>query len=177
MAPLRTPIALLLGVGCAAVLVLVVVHPRAAPPPLPGGVVEVVRAAEHPSSSSAVGVVERWQRARASAYLRGDVVALRRLYTAGSPAGRRDVAVLRAYADRGLAVRLTTATARVTVLVDRPRRVVVREVARVVARARRGSSERLLPSGPWEVRRLELRRVGGLWRLSSASPASPRGQP
>jgi hypothetical protein len=50
-------------------------------------------------------VLSTWDGLRAAAYASGDVGALRALYAAGSVTGRRDVAMLRAYADRGLVVR------------------------------------------------------------------------
>jgi hypothetical protein len=50
-------------------------------------------------------VLSRWDEQRAAAYASGDAVALRALYAPGSGTGRRDAAVLRAYADRGLVVR------------------------------------------------------------------------
>lgn len=52
----------------------------------------------------ALRVLDRWDRARATAYARGDVARLRHLYAAGSPAGAADARVLEAYAERGLVV-------------------------------------------------------------------------
>jgi hypothetical protein len=53
----------------------------------------------------ALDVLASWDRWRAAAYSSGDVAALRRLYVRGSTVGRDDVRMLRAYVDRGLAVR------------------------------------------------------------------------
>jgi hypothetical protein len=50
-------------------------------------------------------ILSAWDRRRSAAYASSDVAALRALYAPGSGAGRRDAAVLRAYADRGLVVR------------------------------------------------------------------------
>jgi hypothetical protein len=50
-------------------------------------------------------VLSTWDGLRAAAYASGDVAALRAIYVPGSVTGRRDVAILRAYAARGLAVR------------------------------------------------------------------------
>jgi len=63
--------------------------PAAAPAPVPAG----------------LRVLSHWDGLRAAAYASGDVAALRALYASGSETGRRDAAVLRAYADRGLVVR------------------------------------------------------------------------
>jgi hypothetical protein len=51
-----------------------------------------------------LGVLDRWDRARAAAYAHGDAARLRRLYAAGSGTGAADVQVLRRYAARGLVV-------------------------------------------------------------------------
>ena len=53
----------------------------------------------------ALGVLHRWDSARASAYAAGDPERLRHLYTAGSRAGAADVQLLERYAARGLVVR------------------------------------------------------------------------
>jgi hypothetical protein len=148
-------------------------------PPHPSHPPRLSPAASRPEAASlrAVRVLERWQEARSRAYADADVGALRRLHVTGSPAGRRDVAVLRAYAARGVALHLTTRSSRVAVLVSRPRLVVVRVRSLVQAEARHHGEERVLPSQGWAWRRLELRLVDGAWRLSSATPGSPRGQP
>lgn len=147
--------------------------PGASEPPRPAP------AASTPESASlrAVRVVERWQEARSRAYAVGDEGALRRLFVTGSSAGRRDVAILRAYAARGVRLRLTTRTSQVAVLASRPRLVVVRVHSLVRAVARHHGRDRALPSQGWAWRRLELRLLDGVWRLSSATPGSPRGQP
>jgi hypothetical protein len=53
----------------------------------------------------AARVLRAWDHRRARAWARGDVAGLRALYAPGSRAGRRDAAMLRAWQQRGLAVR------------------------------------------------------------------------
>ena len=50
-------------------------------------------------------MLRRWDDRRARAWVRGDVVQLRALYRPGSEAGRRDVALMEMYAERGWSVR------------------------------------------------------------------------
>jgi hypothetical protein len=49
-------------------------------------------------------VLHEWDDRRAAAWATGDAGDLRSLYVAGSPAGRADVAMLRAWHDRGLRI-------------------------------------------------------------------------
>ena len=65
--------------------------------------VEEVR--ERRATVAALGVLRRWDGRRAQAWTRGDPSLLRPLYTAASRAGRRDVALLEQYAERGWSVR------------------------------------------------------------------------
>ena len=58
-----------------------------------------------PARSPALDVLHGWDHARSHAWATGDVAALRRLYVAGSAAGRADVRLLRRYQARGLVVR------------------------------------------------------------------------
>jgi hypothetical protein len=124
----------------------------------------------------AVRVLEEWQEARSRAYSVGGVGALRRLHAPGSEAGRRDVAVLRAWASRGLGLDLVTETGAVSVLVARPRLVVLRQRARVRAVAEVAGERRRLPAGGWSWRRVTLRQLDGRWVLSSAT-REPGGTP
>jgi hypothetical protein len=62
----------------------------------------VALAPGHPSGASAV--LHDWDDRRAAAWSAGDVGALRSLYVARSPAGRADVAMLRAWRDRDLRI-------------------------------------------------------------------------
>jgi hypothetical protein len=127
----------------------------------------------------AAQVLEEWQEARARAYATGDVAALRALHVPGSQAGRRDVAVLRAYAARGVRLDLTARRDRLAVLVVRPRVLVLRERARLQVVARHAGRERMLPTDEPQWRRVVLRLLGGRWRLSSATETSgtPREPP
>jgi hypothetical protein len=55
-----------------------------------------------PAGASAV--LHAWDDHRAEAWAAGDAAALRSLYAPGSPAGRADVAMLRAWRNRGLRI-------------------------------------------------------------------------
>ncbi|WP_435769535.1 hypothetical protein [Nocardioides sp. SYSU DS0651] len=119
-----------------------------------------------------LAVLRDWDRARARAWAAGDPDALRRLYVPGSAAGERDVAMLRAWRERGLrverltmqvlAVELRSRTARRLVLV------VTDRVADALAVATRGRAARRLPRDAPTTRRLEFHRVGPRWLLASA---------
>jgi hypothetical protein len=143
--------------------------PVAAPEPAP------TEPAPSGPAVRAAQVLEEWQEARARAYATGDVAALRALHVPGSQAGRRDVAVLQAYAARGVRLDLTARSDRVAVLVARPRVLVLRERARLQAVARHAGRERVLPVHEPQWRRIVLRLLGGRWRLSSAT--EPTGCP
>src|SRR5690349_3826701 len=69
-----------------------------------GTVGEPVGASDAPVEPRALSVLHAWDERRAAAYSRGDVAALRRLYTGGSTAAARDASVLRRYVARGLRV-------------------------------------------------------------------------
>jgi hypothetical protein len=78
-------------------------------------------------------VLSGWDRRRAAAYSRGDVGALRSLYLPGSGAGVADMAVLRAWLQRGLRVEgLRTQVLARRVLVSGSHRLVLRVTDRVV---------------------------------------------
>ena len=118
-----------------------------------------------PSAPSALVALHRWDRARSAAWAAGDVPALRRLYTPGSPAGRADVRLLRRYLARGLRVEgLATQVFSARVVVARPawvRLVVVDRLAGGVARGHGGRVA--LPRDRADQRTITLRRVAGRW--------------
>lgn len=155
-----------------------------APAPRLGGAAGVAQDADdaddaatvHPSPSDrpperqdavsfARAVLRRWDAARASAWRAGDTDALAALYTPGSVAGRRDVAMLRRWNGRG--VRVTGMTVQVLalrVLRRDEQRLVLRVTDRLVgARAGRVTLPRDQPT----TRRVELRRSQGTWRVAS----------
>jgi hypothetical protein len=121
-----------------------------------------------PAGPPAVAVLHQWDRARAAAWASGDVSALRALYTADSPAGRADVALLTRYLDRGLRVRgLTTQVFSVTVLANGPGLVRLRVVDRLaggVACARDRCAP--LPRDHADRRTITLRRGHGRWLVA-----------
>lgn len=130
-----------------------------------------------PAEAGAVGVLHEWDRRRSAAWASGDGAALRRLYVAGSTAGERDLALLRAYADRGARVpRLQMQLLRAAVLVERPERLVLRVTERLASTVVELAGRTVpLPRDEAQTRVVELRRttVGGReqWRMASVRPA------
>ncbi|MBU2697535.1 hypothetical protein [Pimelobacter sp. 30-1] len=136
--------------------------------------------------SPAVGslaVLRAWDRARSRAWARGDPRALARLYVPGSAAGRRDLAMLRAWTGRGLRVEgMTTQVLAVRLRAWTPRRLVLVVTDRLDGGfavppsgvGTTGPARRALPRDGPSTSRLVFRRVAGRWLLSSAQPrASP----
>ena len=115
-------------------------------------------------------VLRDWDRDRAAAWRAGDTGALRSLYTEGSEAGARDVAMLRRWCDRGLRVRgMTMQVLDVRLRSRAPRRfvlVVTDRLAGPVAVDRSGRTWPLPRDGA-STRRLDFLRTAGRWRLRS----------
>ncbi|WP_148615114.1 hypothetical protein [Nocardioides rubriscoriae] len=174
----RVLLSVLAGALCGVVVtcgVLVVRSPDAAPPapsarPADGRATPVAT----PPAARARQVLRHWDAERARAWTSGDVRALAGLYTPGSVAGRRDAAMLRAWAGRGLRVTgLTTQVLRLQVLLDRPRRLVLVVTDRV---AHVSAGDLVLPHDRPSTRRIVLARSPvGRWRVASVSP-EPRGR-
>lgn len=119
-----------------------------------------------------LAVLHAWDRDRAAAWRDGDRRALRRLYVPGSRAGRVDVAMLAAWARRGLRVRgmqMQVASAEVRRADDD--RIVVLVTDRLTGGlAVDGSGETLaLPRDDWSRRRVVLVRTGERWRVSAVT--------
>ena len=116
-----------------------------------------------------LAVLHRWDERRALAWASTDERALRSLYLPGSAAAQSDVSLLRAYTARGLVVRrMVTQVFGVVVLRRDPDRLVLRVRDRVAGGiVVDHGREVALPSTRPVVRRLELRLVGGAWRLVS----------
>jgi hypothetical protein len=108
-------------------------------------------------------VLRTWDAARAAAWRRGDTGALAALYTPGSAAGERDVAMLRAWNQRGRRVTaMTTQVLDVRVLEREPGRLVLRVTDRLV---RVETGDVVLPTDRPSTHHLALRR----------DPGDPRG--
>lgn len=122
--------------------------------------------------SAARAVLRRWDAARAGAWASGDTAALAALYTPGSVAGARDVAMLAAWVERDVVVSaLTTQVLRLQVLLERPRRLVLVVTDRVASVQAVGAR---LPQDRPTTRRLELLRSdAGAWQVASVSPERP----
>ena len=129
---------------------------------LHGGVSPEVRAA---------AVLHAWDDQRAQAWASGDPAALRDLYTAGSPAGRADRAMLRSWHERGLRVtglRMQLLAVRVRRWSDG--RIVLVVTDRLAGGVSVGSGVRVpLPRDEPSTRRVVLRRVAGEWRVRRVS--------
>ncbi|MCL2541310.1 MAG: hypothetical protein FWE71_02485 [Nocardioidaceae bacterium] len=142
-------------------------------PPRPAAVLDA-RHVGAMQAVSALAVLRDWDRARASAWAHGDRAALRRLYAAGSTAGRHDVAMLDRWTRRGLRVRGMSMQVLGVRLRARTRHRVVLVVtdrlvgAYAVTRGRRVA----LPRDNASTRRLEFRRVDGRWLMASVRQAS-----
>jgi hypothetical protein len=125
-------------------------------------------------AARALDVLAAWDRSRAAAYSAGDVAALHALYVPGAPAGRRDVAVLRRYAARGLEVRglgLQRSAAEVVVATDR--RLAVEVVERLAAgRVVSGGAEVALPADRPERRVVRLVRGARGWQVAAVEPVA-----
>lgn len=122
---------------------------------------------------SPVAVLHGWDEQRADAWAAADVPALRALYAPGSVAGRRDVAMLRAWSARGLRVD----GLRTQLLdVDVRRRTPDRLVLAVTDRLAGGVAEPAglaLPRDRPSRHVVVLRVVEGEWRVSAVRPARP----
>jgi hypothetical protein len=129
-----------------------------------------------PSRSTVVptgpaAVLAGWDEQRSVAWAEGDVVALRRLYVAGSRTGAADVRLLRHYVARGLVVEgLTTQVLGLDVVERASSRLVLVVTDRVVGgRAVGSGAARIaLPADRASSRRVELVRRGGRWLVAEA---------
>lgn len=141
---------------------LALLSPALPSPALPGG------ADAGPAAVPALAVLHHWDAARATAWAAGDVLALRRLYTPRSAAGRADVRLLRRYLARGLRVQeMATQVFSARVLADRPhllRLVVVERLAGGVVG--RDGVQVPLPRDRADRHTITLRRVGGRWLVA-----------
>ncbi|MFW6869312.1 hypothetical protein ACOACQ_18125 [Nocardioides sp. CPCC 206347] len=126
--------------------------------------VSVVRAV------SSLAVLRDWDRARAAAWSSGDPDVLAGLYVAGSRAGATDVAMLRAWRERGLRVEGMSMQVLAVELRERSeRRLVLVVTDRLVgAVAVTSGGRQALPRDQASTRTLVFRRTGGRWLLASA---------
>jgi uncharacterized protein len=116
--------------------------------------------------------LREWDRRRAQAYARGDVAALRRLYSKNSQAGTSDVALLQAYQRRGLRVeRLRMQLLAVEVLDRHPGRWRLKVTDRVASAVAVGARSRVvLPRDVSSTRLITLRRTsGGTWKVAAVT--------
>lgn len=126
-----------------------------------------------PPTPEPLAVLHAWDQRRAAAWAAGDPGALRRLYTRGSTAGAADVAMLRAWRERGLrVVGMQMQLLSVAVRADTGDRLVLVVSDRLSSAVAVGPGvRRTLPRDAVSTRRLVLVRVAGEWRLAQARPA------
>lgn len=122
-----------------------------------------------PVEVSAAAVLRAWDDERAEAWARGDPARLMVLYTPGSVAGRRDRAMLRAWGARGLVVRgLRTQLLAVRELRHTWSTWTLQVTDRLAGGVAVGRGlRRPLPVDEATTRIVELRRLGGRWRVSA----------
>ena len=125
--------------------------------------------ASAPARSPVLDVLHGWDGARSRAWATGDVAALRRLYVAGSAAGRADIRLLRRYLARGLVVRrLRMQVFSVQVMQRADGILRFRVTDRVAGGVAVAGRQRLrLPVDRPTARTVVLRRVAGEWRVAS----------
>ncbi|MBB6629624.1 hypothetical protein H5V45_20060 [Nocardioides sp. KIGAM211] len=125
----------------------------------------------------ALEVLHAWDARRAAAWAAGDVGALRALYVPGARAGRRDVAMLRAWERRDVRVRgLRMQVLAVRVLARSGHRLVLLVTDRLAGgTAVRGSLRTPLPRDRATTRRIAFSASGGRWRVAAVGPAPPTG--
>jgi hypothetical protein len=138
-----------------------------AEPSAPAGVAVAGGRPDLAEESRPLAVLHDWDARRAAAWAAGDPRSLARLYTSRSGAGIADVALLQRYVDRGLRVRqMRMQVLASRVLVVRPRAITLEVVDRLAAATvDAGAAGRRLPVDAATTHRLELRLVGGRWRM------------
>jgi hypothetical protein len=135
-------------------------------PAEPTGAVETGRAAP-----PLVEVLRAWDAERADAWARSDSRRLASLYAPSSGAGRRDVAMLRAWSSRGLVVQgLRTQLLAVRELSRSRSTWTLRVTDRLVGGVAVGAGvRRPLPVDAATTRTVVLRRLDGVWRVASVT--------
>jgi hypothetical protein len=141
----------------------------AGPRPVESVETTAARPPSRPVSVEAIELLRSWDQRRADAWSRGDPRLLRPLYTPGSAAGRRDRAMLRTWAGRGLAVRdLRTQLLAVRELGHTTTTWTLLVTDRVAGAVAVGPGVRWpLPRDQPTTRVIRLRRVGGDWRVAA----------
>ena len=116
-----------------------------------------------------VEVLRTWDAQRAEAWARGDARRLAALYTPGSVAGRHDLAMLSAWAARGLVVRgMRTQLLAVHELAHTRSAWTLQVTDRLVGGLAVGPGvRRPLPRDGATTRTVRLRLVGGTWVVAS----------
>lgn len=129
-------------------------------------------ATDPPAAPPPVELLRTWDARRARAWARGDPRLLRALYTPGSVAGRRDRAMLRAWAERGVVVRgLCTQLLSVRELSHHRSARTLLVTDRLIGGVAVGAGvRRPLPQDRATTRTIRLRRWDGEWRVAWVLP-------
>lgn len=129
-----------------------------------------------PATPAPVDVLHDWDQRRAAAWAVADPAALRRLYAPGSRAGTADLAMLRAWRERGLrVVGMQMQLLSVSVRSDTDRRLVLVVSDRLASAVAVGDGvRRPLPRDAASTRRLVLVRAAGEWRMAQVGTAQVR---
>jgi len=115
-------------------------------------------------AARALDVLRAWDRRRAAAWAAGDPAALRALYVPGSRTGRRDLAMLAAYGQRGL--RVTAMRRQVLALRVRwngPAALTLVVTDRLAEARVAGGTRAVLPRSRPSTRRIVLRHTSAGW--------------
>ena len=146
--------------------------PESAPPVTPAAGATAAARSVRRAEAEAAEVLRAWDRRRAEAWSAGDVAALGALYVPGASAGEADVAMLRDWTARGLAVDgLTTQLLGVRVLAHGPRRwrLLVRDRVAGAVASGEGFAEPM-PAGATAEREVVLHHWSDGWRVASVRP-------
>lgn len=122
----------------------------------------------------ALAALRAWDAGRARAWASADLAALEGLYTDGSVAGARDVAMLRRWRDRGLRVEgMQTQVVAARVAARSADRVVVVVTDRLAGAVATGRGRRVpLPGDRLTTRAVTLHLVDRVWRVDSVVPSA-----
>lgn len=155
----------------AAVVTVVVVGATTAGHRAPRCEASVAAPAASSPAARARAVLRAWDHRRAAAWALADRVALVRLYLPGSATGRRDVAMLDAYRDRGLRVAgMTRQVVRLRVAAATPSHLHLVVTDRLVDTHIVGAGVRsAVPDSDLATREVWLARAGGRWRVAEVT--------
>ena len=130
-------------------------------------------------TAEALALLRDWDDRRSQAWTEGDAGALAGLYTPGSRSGRKDRAMLAAYAARGLRVTgLQVQVLDASLRSRAPGRITLEVTDRVIGAHAVSDAFRIpLPRDRPSTRVISLRRVAGAWLVAEVRPVPTPAQP